>query len=308
MTAPLDIAQRRRLLHLATTASVVTAALLILAKLVAWLMTGAVSVLASLVDSLMDAMASLVNLFAVRYSLQPADAEHRYGHGKAEALAGLGQAAFIAGSALFLVLESIDRLLHPKPLTALAVGIAVILFAMLATVLLVAIQRHVIRRTGSTAIKADSLHYLTDLITNASILVALILGAMGWPGLDPWFALGIAAYILYSAWHIGREAVQLLMDRELPPEVRQRIVELAYAPPQVRGVHDLRTRQSGHTYFIQLHLELDDHLPLREAHAIADGVEESVRRAFPGAEVLIHQDPVGGVRREHVRSEPRPAG
>jgi ferrous-iron efflux pump FieF len=256
----------------------------------------------------MDAMASLVNLFAVRYSLQPADAEHRYGHGKAEALAGLGQAAFIAGSALFLVLESIDRLLHPKPLTALAVGIAVILFAMLATVLLVAIQRHVIRRTGSTAIKADSLHYLTDLITNASILVALILGAMGWPGLDPWFALGIAAYILYSAWHIGREAVQLLMDRELPPEVRQRIVELAYAPPQVRGVHDLRTRQSGHTYFIQLHLELDDHLPLREAHAIADGVEESVRRAFPGAEVLIHQDPVGGVRREHVRSEPRPAG
>jgi ferrous-iron efflux pump FieF len=308
VTAPLDIAQRRRLLHLATTASVVTAALLILAKLVAWLMTGAVSVLASLVDSLMDAMASLVNLFAVRYSLQPADAEHRYGHGKAEALAGLGQAAFIAGSALFLVLESIDRLLHPKPLTALAVGIAVILFAMLATVLLVAIQRHVIRRTGSTAIKADSLHYLTDLITNASILVALILGAMGWPGLDPWFALGIAAYILYSAWHIGREAVQLLMDRELPPEVRQRIVELAYAPPQVRGVHDLRTRQSGHTYFIQLHLELDDHLPLREAHAIADGVEESVRRAFPGAEVLIHQDPVGGVRREHVRSEPRPAG
>jgi ferrous-iron efflux pump FieF len=306
--APLDIAQRRRLLHLATTASVVTAVLLILAKLVAWLMTGAVSVLASLVDSLMDAMASLVNLVAVRYSLQPADAEHRHGHGKAEALAGLGQAAFIAGSALLLALEGIDRILHPEPLTALGVGIAVILVAMLATLALITLQRHVIRRTGSTAIKADALHYFTDLITNASILLALVLGALGWPGLDPWFALGIAVYILYSAWKIGREAVRLLMDRELPPEVRQQILRLAYAPAAVRGVHELRTRQSGHTYFVQLHLELDDDLPLREAHAIADGVERSVRQAFPGAEVLIHQDPVSALRREQVRREPRPAG
>ena len=130
---------------------------------------------------------------------------------------------------------------------------------------------------------------------------------MGWPGLDPWFALGIAAYILYSAWQIGREAVHLLMDRELLPEVRRQVAALAYEPAQVRGVHDLRTRQSGHTYFIQLHLELDDHLPLREAHAIADTVEERIRRAFPGAEVLIHQDPVSVVRRDHVHTEPRPA-
>ena len=306
MTEPLDIAQRRRLLRLATTASVITASLLILAKLVAWLLTGSVSVLASLVDSLMDAMASLLNLFAVRYSLQPADAEHRFGHGKAESLAGLGQAAFIAGSAVFLVLESIDRLLHPQPLSALPIGMAVIVFAMVATVALVAIQRHVIRRTGSTAVKADSLHYLTDLITNASILLALFLGAMGWPGLDPWFALGIAVYILSSAWRIGREAIQLLMDRELPSEMRRRIVELAYAPPEVRGVHDLRTRQAGHVYFVELHLELDDDLPLSEAHRIADRVEDEVRRSIPGSQVMIHQDPVGRVPRQHVRAEPRP--
>ena len=302
----MNVAQRRRLLHLATTASVVTAGVLIAAKLVAWVLTGSVSILASLVDSVMDAMASLVNLFAVRYSLRPADTEHRYGHGKAEALAGLAQSAFVAGSAVFLVLESVDRVLRPQPLTALPVGIAVILFAMLATTLLVAIQRHVIRKTGSTAIKADALHYVSDLATNAAILLALLLGAMGWLGLDPWFALGIAAYILHSAWRIGRDAVDLLMDRELPPEVRRRVAELAYEPTEVRGVHDLRTRQSGHTYFIQFHLELDDALPLHRAHGVADAVEERLRDEFPDAEVIIHQDPASVVRREHVRSEPRP--
>ena len=306
MNEPIDLVQRRRLLHLATTASVATAAILIVAKLVAWLLTGSVSVLASLVDSMMDALASLINLFAVRYSLQPADAEHRYGHGKAEALAGLGQSTFIAGSAVFLVLESIDRLIHPKPLTALAVGIAVILFAMFLTLILVIFQRYIISRTGSTAIKADSLHYLTDLVTNAGILAALILGALGWPGLDPWFALGIAVYILYSAWQIGREAIQLLMDRELPGEVRRRIVELAYAQPLVRGVHDLRTRQSGHIYFIQLHLELDDNLPLRKAHAVADEVVHNIRETFAGAEVIVHQDPASLPLGALVQSESRP--
>ena len=280
--------------------------MLIIAKLAAWLATGSVSVLASLVDSLMDALASLVNLFAVRFSLQPADAEHRYGHGKAESLAGLGQSTFIAGSAVFLVLQSIDRLIHPKPLTELAVGMAVMLFAIFLTLILVIFQRYVVRKTGSTAIKADSLHYLTDLVTNASILVALVLGALGWPGLDPWFALGIAAYILYSAWQIGREAIELLLDRELPDDVRERIVALAHAPPLVRGVHDLRTRQSGHTYFVQLHLELDDDLPLREAHAVADEVERSIRETFAGAEVIVHQDPVARPLGAAVRTEIRP--
>ncbi len=303
MSAPVPVTpeQRERLLRLATRASVATALLLIVGKTVAWLMTGSVSVLASLVDSVMDALASLVNLVAVRVSLAPPDAEHRFGHGKAEALAGLGQATFIAGSALFLCLQAVDRLLRPQPLTDIGVGAAVIVFAIVATALLLAIQRHVIRRTGSTAIRADALHYLTDLATNASILLALGLGHFGYDGLDPLFALGIAVYILKSAWEIGAEAVSLLMDHELPAETKQRIVELAREQHGVLGVHDLRTRQSGHTIFVQLHLELADSLPLAVAHAIGDAVESAIENEFPGAEILIHQDPVSAVAQERRR-------
>ena len=285
-------ADNARLLKTATYASVVTAALLIVAKLIAWLMTGSVSILASLVDSVMDAGASLVNLFAVRYSLQPADAEHRFGHGKAEALAGLGQATFIAGSAVFLVLHAIDRLLHPQPLSDLGVGVTVIVVAIVATLALLALQHHVIRRTGSTAIRADALHYATDLGTNVATIVALVLAQLGWYILDPIFALGIAAYILYSAGRIVRDAVQLLMDRELPEDERERILRIVRGAPQVLGVHGLRTRQSGQTRVIQLHVELPDALPLLEAHQITREVERQLRRVYSDSDIIIHQDPV----------------
>ena len=280
-----------RLLKLATTASVVTAMLLILGKAAAWLLTGSISVLASLVDSLMDAAASLLNLVAVHVSLQPPDAEHRFGHGKVEPLAALAQAAFIAGSAAFLVLQAIDRLLHPRPLEAVGIGVGVMVFAILATLALLIFQRHVIRVTGSTAIRADALHYTTDLLTNVSIIIALLLSGYGWYGIDALFALGIAAYILHSAWRIGHEAFQLLMDRELPDDQRQRIRHAALAHGRVRGVHDLRTRRSGHDIFIQMHLELDDELSLFDAHGIADEVEASIREIHPEADILIHKDP-----------------
>ncbi|MGE5154153.1 MAG: cation diffusion facilitator family transporter [Bdellovibrio bacteriovorus] len=280
-----------RLLHLATRASVATAVLLILVKLAAWVVTGSVSVMASLIDSLMDAGASLVNLLAVRYSLQPPDSDHRFGHGKAEALAGLGQAAFIAGSAVFLSLHALDRLLNPQPLTQIGVGIAVMIFAIVATGALLTLQHHVIQRTQSTAIRADALHYATDLATNATTLVALALAALGWPGLDPVFALVIAGYILYSAYRIASDAVDLLMDRELDPEERTRIRQTAAAVPGVLGVHALRTRRSGQTPVIQLHLELADELPLIEAHRISDAVEDRLRVLYPQADVTIHQDP-----------------
>jgi ferrous-iron efflux pump FieF len=179
-------------------------------------------------------------------------------------------------------------------------------FAIVATLILLGIQRHVIRLTGSTAIRADSLHYATDLITNLSTIAALFLALAGWHGADPLFALALAGYILYSAFGIGREAIELLMDRELPDETRDRIRELAYARPEVLGVHDLRTRQAGHQYFVQLHIELHDDLPLREAHAAADAVEDGIRAAFPGAEVIVHQDPVNEVDRSRIRAEPRP--
>lgn len=280
-----------RLLRLATTASVVTATLLILAKLVAWLATGAVSVMASLIDSLMDAGASLINLFAVHYSLQPADSDHRFGHGKAEALAGLGQAAFIAGSAVFLTLHALDRFLHPQPLSEVTIGVAVMLFAVVVTVALLTLQRYVIKRTQSTAIRADSLHYATDLATNAATLAALMLAGLGWPALDPVFGLGIAVYILYSAYQIAREAIDLLMDREFAAEERARIKRSALGVPGVLGVHGLRTRRSGQTPVIQLHLALEDEIPLIEAHRISDAVECALRQLYPQADVTIHQDP-----------------
>jgi ferrous-iron efflux pump FieF len=286
-----DTTRYSRLLRLATYASVATAAILITGKLVAWLITGSVSVLASLVDSMMDVAASLINLFAVRYALMPADHEHRFGHGKAESLAGLAQTTFIAGSAVFLILQAFDRLLHPRPLQEVGIGVGVMVFAILATLALLILQRHVIRVTGSTAIKADALHYTTDVLANASIIIALLLSGFGWPGIDALFALGIAAYILYSAWHIGHEAFQLLMDRELPDEQRQRIRQAALADGRVHGVHDLRTRRSGHDIFIQMHLVLDDELSLFDAHQIADEVEASIRKIHPEADILIHKDP-----------------
>jgi ferrous-iron efflux pump FieF len=281
-----------RLLRIATYSSVLTASVLIGGKLVAWLMTSSVSVLASLVDSLMDVAASLINLFAVRYSLMPADKEHRFGHGKAESLAGLAQATFIAGSAAFLILHAIDRLMYPHPLEDIAVGIGVMIFAVISTLVLLLIQRHVIKKTGSTAIRADSLHYVTDLFTNLSIIAALALAQFGWPGLDPIFAIGIALYILYSAWEIGHEAFQLLLDRELPDDIRNQIKSIAISHAGVHGIHDMRTRKSGQTEFIQLHLELDDDLPLVQSHKIADEVEMAIQKAFPMADIIIHQDPV----------------
>jgi len=293
-----DAATTATLLRLATYASVATASLLIQANFVAWLLTGSVSVLASLVDSSMDVAASLINLFAVRWSLQPPDAEHRFGHGKAQALAALGQATFIAGSALFLGLQALDRLIHPRPVAEVGIGLGVIGFAMVATLILLAIQHYVIRRTGSPAIRADALHYATDLITNTATLGALALAGAGWAGFDPLFGLAIGAYILYSATQIGREAVQLLMDHEIPAAQRQQLVAIVRSVPQVHGVHDLRTRQSGQTLIVQLHLELDDQLPLLVAHEIADEVEARLRAEYPDLDLTIHQDPISLVGRE----------
>lgn len=288
-------AESVRLLRLATWASVITAAVLISGKFGAWLLTSSVSILASLIDSLLDLAASFLNLAAVRYSLVPADEEHRFGHGKAESLAGLGQATFIAGSAAFLILHAIDRLRHPQTLTELTVGMAVMLFSVVATVLLLAIQRYVIRHTGSTAIRADSLHYATDLLTNLSTILALMLTAWGWHNVDALFAIGIAVYILKSAGQIGFEAVQLLMDRELPPEDQAHILAIARQFPGVHGVHDLRTRRSGQTCFIQLHVELNGGMPLAEAHAITQQVQTALQKVFPNGDIIIHQDPVKGL-------------
>jgi len=280
------------LLKRATYASVAVALTLIVSKMVAWLMTGSLSVMASLVDSLMDAAASTINLIAVRLSLMEADDEHRFGHGKAEFLAGLAQASFIAGSAFFLIVHAIERIRTPTPIKDTSIGIAVMGIALTLTLILLAYQHHVIKKTNSMAIRADALHYATDVLTNIGTIIALVLAAMGWHGLDPVFAIVIACYILYSACKIGYDASNLLMDRELPPEVREKIYNIAMTPSQVKGVHDIRTRQSGQTIMIQLHLELDDQTPLIRTHGVARAVEKKILRVWPTADVIIHQDPV----------------
>ncbi|PAU87716.1 divalent metal cation transporter FieF [Pseudomonas sp. WN033] len=284
--------QRARLLKLATYASVSVALLLILLKTSVWLMSGSVSLLASLIDSLMDAGASLINLFAVRYALKPADHDHRFGHGKAEALAGLAQAAFITGSAVLVLLQGIDRLLNPRVLEAAWLGVAVMLFSIIATLGLLMLQRHVIRRTGSTAIKADALHYRSDLLLNASIIAALLLAHYGIGRADALFGLAIALYIGYGALRIGWDAIQILMDHELSDAIRAEALTLARGVPGVIGVHDLRTRQSGQQWFMQLHVELPCDLSLAQAHELGEQVRLAIMERFPQAEVLVHKDPV----------------
>ncbi len=280
-----------RLMKRATYASMATAIILIIAKLVAWLWTDSISIMASLIDSSLDALASLINLLAVRHALTPADREHRFGHGKAESLAGLGQSMFIAGSAGFLMLEAAGRFIHPQPVHVVGIGIAVMIFSIIATLVLMMIQRHVIKLSGSTAIKADYLHYSTDLLVSISVIIALLLASWGWPGFDALFAVAIVAYILYSSWGIASDAIQSLMDRELPDKDRKRIHEIVFSQKHVKGMHDLRTRRAGTTAFIQLHLELDDNLTLLHAHSIADAVETRIRNAYPDSEIIIHEDP-----------------
>ena len=286
-----------RLVSWAALAATLVATLLLIIKIFAWWYTGSVSILAALVDSLVDIAASLTNLFVVRYSLQPADEEHTFGHGKAESLAALAQSMFISGSALFLFLTGIQHLIQPEPMRAPLVGIVVTMAALVTTLMLVTFQRWVVRKTRSQAVRADMLHYQSDVMMNTAILVALALSWYGLHRADALFALGIGVWILYSALRMGYEAVQSLLDRALPDDERQAIVDIIAAWPGVRGAHDLRTRQSGPTRFIQLHLEMEDNLPLVQAHLIAEQVEQAILFRFPGSDVIIHQDPCSVVPR-----------
>jgi ferrous-iron efflux pump FieF len=282
------------LMRSATYASVIVACVLIIIKSIAYLLTDSVALLSTLIDSLVDAAASLINLLAVRHALTPPDPEHRFGHGKAESLAGLAQAAFITGSALFLAFEAGHRLLVPRPLENTSIGIIVLLISIVLTIALVHYQRYVVRKTGSVAISADSLHYRGDVLLNLSVALSLALSALfNMKYMDPLFAIGITGYILSSAWLIASRALDHLMDRELPDGDRARIRAIALAHPEVRNMHDLRTRTSGQTTFIQLHLEMAGAMSLLRAHAISDEVEAAIRSAYPNAEVIIHEDPEG---------------
>ena len=284
--------KRETLLPLATYASVATAILLVGLKTWAWLASGSVSLLASLVDSLTDSLASIVNLFAVRLALRPADDNHPFGHGKAESLSALAQSAFIGGSAVFLLLNAVERLLHPQPLQQTTLGIAVMLVSLLLTLALVLFQRWVLRRAQSQAVSADSLHYVTDFASNIVVLVALVLAAWGWQRADAVLALLLGGWIFWSAAKIAIEAVNTLMDKALPPADVARIEAAALAVPGVLGIHDLRTRLSGARHFVQMHIDLDARLNIVEAHELAVAVAAQGRAVLEEAEVIVHQDPV----------------
>ena len=274
--------------------SVGVAVVLVVVKGGAYFYTGSVAVLAALADSAIDLVASLGNLVAVRQALMPADRQHRFGHGKAEPLAGLAQGAFIAVSTSFLAFESVRHLLAPHPLAHGMAGVLVILFSMAATLGLVAYQRRAVRRSGSVAIAADSMHYSGDLLTNAGVVAALILSTyFGWYLADPLIGLAVAAILVWSAWWVVRRSSDQLMDRELPEADRERIKDIVFNHKQVRGLHDLRTRSAGAVSFIQIHIELDPGLSLVRAHQASDEVESALLKAFPGAEILIHIDPHG---------------
>ena len=294
MSARPDRAQAGAMMRRAATASVVVAAVLIAAKVGAWLATDSVAVLSSLLDSLLDAAASLVNLVAVRHALTPADEEHRFGHGKAEPLAGLAQSAFVCGSAVILLMEAIHRFGSPQPVQRPEVGIAVSVLAIVLSAGLVWYQRRVVARTGSVAIAADSLHYGADALLNGAVVAAILIGAfLDAPLVDPLFGALISLWILRGAARIARQSFDLLMDRELPPGDRERILRIARARPEVLDVHDLRTRSAGTHIFVQMHIELDADMRLARAHEIADAVEHEIRAAYPNAEIIIHQDPAG---------------
>jgi ferrous-iron efflux pump FieF len=296
ITTKINISKKHeRLMRMATYFSVATASIIIVIKVIAWVYTDSISLLASLADSVLDVIASLVNLFAVRYALQPADEDHRFGHGKAEEIAAFAQSAFIAGSALFIIIEAIRRAINPQILQNEPIGIAVMLVSIVLTVGLISFQKHVISQTNSSVIKADFLHYITDLFVNILVIASLTASMFMDIGyIDTIISFIIAAYIFKGAWGVGRGAFDNLMDKEMPDSDRFKIMECVLSNKNVHGMHDLRTRISGMKNFIQFHVELDGDMTLKVADKIADNLELNLKGLFPNAEIIVHQDPEGG--------------
>jgi ferrous-iron efflux pump FieF len=271
---------------------------LLLAGLKGWAAwtTGSTAMLGSLADTVLDLVASLATLVGVWVAARPEDHDHRFGHGKAEALAAMIQVVLIAVSAVMLAFHSVGQLLAGARTTAAEEGIGVSLIAILATLALLAWQRHVIRRTQSVAIRTDHIHYQSDLALNAAVIAALALDQFaGLAGADPVFGLAIALWLGWSAWRASQAAVEQLMDKEWPAERKAQFLSVVARHPQLRGVHDLRTRTSGNRDFVQFHAAVDGSLTVREAHRVMDEIEAKLMREFPGVEVLIHPDPEGHV-------------
>ena len=280
----------------AALASVATALFLMAIKGWAALATGSVAMLGSLADTALDLLASLITLAGVRIAATPADAEHRFGHGKAEALAALAQVAFIAVSATMILVRAAAAWLAGETATSAEYGIGVSIAAIAATFALLAYQRQVIARTGSVAIAADHVHYQSDLLLNGAVIAALVLDQhLGLRGADPLFGIAIALWLFWGAFRASQAAIAQLMDREWPEEKRRRFVECAAQIPELKSLHDLRTRSSGAQDFVQFHIAMDGHMSVADSHRIVDALEKRLEAEFPGADVIIHVDPEGQV-------------
>lgn len=285
---------RANLTRWAALSSVAVALLLVSLKMFAAWRTGSVAMMGSLADSTLDFLASLVTLWAVHVSATPADEQHRFGHGKAEAIAALVQTGIITMSAGALLLRAVQRILDPHPVESPELGIGVSFLAIFATLGLVLFQRMVVRRTDSIAIKTDQLHYQSDLLLNSSVIAALALDALfKVPSIDAVMGGGIALYLAWGAIQAARAAIDMLMDKEWPAERRARVATLVTTQGDVRGIHELRTRTSGGDEFIQFHIWVDPDLSVQEGHRIADEVEFILAQEFPRADILIHVDPLG---------------
>ena len=259
----------------------------------AW-QTGSVAMLGSLADTALDIVASLVTLFSVRLAAQPADDDHAYGHGKAEALAALFQTGIISASAVAIGWRGLSQIGESRAPESPALGIGVSVVAIVATIGLVSYQRYVVRKTGSVAIKADQVHYASDLVLNASVIFALILDSMlHLHGADPVFGIGIGFWLLWHAKDVASHAVGQLMDKEWPEDKRERFLAVARSHPELKGIHDFRTRSSGSHEFVQFHVWVDPMMTVLEAHRVMDEVEARLMEEFPGTEILIHPDPEG---------------
>lgn len=274
--------------------SVVVAAILIALKGPAWWTSGSVAILASLADSSLDLVASLVTFYAVRYAAEPPDAEHRFGHGKAESFASLLQAALVFASGALVAREAIVRVMHPQPLAQGGWAVGVMLISIALTALLITAQSRALKAQGSVAVSSDRTHYILDLSSNLAALIGVAGAAflkIHW--LDGAAGLVVGGWFFWGAIKVFREAAGQLMDTSLPPEAHARIVALATEDPRLTGVHQLRTRVSGPYVLMQMHADLDPHLTLEEAHRIVVGAEKRILAEFPASDIIIHADPRG---------------
>ena len=291
--------QRAQLTTRAAIASITMAVFLVVLKSYAAIHTGSVAMLGSLADTALDLLASVVTLVGVRFAAMPADDDHRFGHGKAEALAALAQVVLISISALGIAWRAIDRLTSSAKTEGLELGFAVSMIAIGATFALLAYQRHVIKRTGSVAIETDHVHYQSDLLLNLSVIVALVLDQLlGFRLADPLFGIGIAVWLIYGAWRAASRSIDQLMDKEWPEAKRRDFLAAAADYPELAGLHDLRTRTSGAYDFVQFHVWVPGDWTVEQAHDRMDRVEEALQDRFPGTEILIHLDPEGHTDRE----------